>query len=86
MASFLIFFCKVETLLARSQASLKSFDVGTPDRQAQQPAQFVRFGHALHGVATRSACLPAEPFVQYSQHIRLSGLNSGLVPDYRVQR
>jgi hypothetical protein len=86
MPSFFIFFWKVERLLARSQASLKCFDVGTADRQAQQPAQFVLIGHTLHGLATRSDCLPAEPFFQYSHYICLSGLNPGLVPDFRVKR
>src|ERR1700730_9451734 len=58
MPSFIIFFCKVEPLLARSQATLKCFDVGTARSQAQQPAQFVLFGYTLYGVATRSGCLP----------------------------
>jgi hypothetical protein len=86
MPSLFIFFCKMEDLLARSRASLKCFDAGTADRQAQQPAQFVLIGHTLHGVAKRSGCLHAEPFFQYRQHIRLSGLDAGLVPDLRIQR
>jgi len=77
---------KVEPLLAPSQASLKCFDVGTAGRQAQQPAQFVPVGHALHSIATSRGCLPAESFFQYSQHIRLSGFDPGIVPDFCVQR
>jgi hypothetical protein len=69
-------------------------------RMPRQPSHRARpgplpsaFGHAQRSsrrarslLPERSGCLPAESFFQYSQHIRLSVLDPGLVRDFRVQR
>jgi len=43
-------------------------------------------GSSVSKFAARGGGFRAEPFFQYSQHICLSGLDAGLIPDFRVQR